>query len=117
MTGPGRPCRVPPCPQLRPCPAHGEPKPWGNKRATQGVSGYEWQRRRARVIERDGGICQLRLAGCTTAATTADHIVGVAEGGSDDESNLRASCRACNEQRRIEQSRLGRKRQGGGLYF
>jgi 5-methylcytosine-specific restriction endonuclease McrA len=54
------------------------------------------------VIERDGGLCVWRLPGCTIKATTADHKVPVADGGPDDESNLVASCDACNETRRRE---------------
>ncbi|MGE3794455.1 MAG: HNH endonuclease [Dehalococcoidia bacterium] len=87
---------------------HGEPKPWATKTAHRGISGYEWERRRQAVIERDGGLCQLRLEGCTEIATTADHIVPMALGGTEDLGNLRASCGACNERRRAEQSRASR---------
>lgn len=110
MPAPARPCRIPTCPQLRPCSAHGDVQSWGNKRTDIAISGYEWQRRRTRVIDRDGGVCRLQLTGCTVVAVTADHIIGTAEGGSDDESNLQASCAECNESRRIEQARAGRER-------
>jgi 5-methylcytosine-specific restriction protein A len=82
--------------------------PWGNKRASRSVSGYAWQRIRQAVIERDGGVCTLRLPGCTVTATTADHIIGVAQGGSDNPSNLRASCAHCNEARRKQQAAQAR---------
>lgn len=113
MARPGRPCLEVTCWRTRPCPEHAEPKPWATKRAHRGISGYEWARRRDRVVERDGGVCQLRLEGCTRIATTADHIVPMSLGGSDDEDNLRASCRDCNEARRVEQSRAGASRGRG----
>lgn len=34
--------------------------------------------------------------GCTNPASTADHIIPLALGGSHDLTNLRASCQACN---------------------
>lgn len=56
-----------------------------------------WKTIRKRVLERDGHTCQVRLPGCTTTATTVDHIVPVSWGGDwyalD---NLRAACAGCN---------------------
>jgi 5-methylcytosine-specific restriction endonuclease McrA len=48
------------------------------------------------VLERDGYRCQIRAPGCTTIATTADHVRPLAAGGSHDLANLRAACRHCN---------------------
>lgn len=109
---PALPCRNPNCPNLRPCSVHGERKPFetdGQPRRGYGTSGWDWQRRRQAVIERDGGLCQLRLEGCRQVATTADHIVSPRHGGSDEPSNLRAACRPCNERRRRQQAREGRR--------
>lgn len=83
---------------------------FANAHRKRQVSGYEWQRRRTKVIARDGGFCRLNLQGCTRTATTADHIIGVSAGGSDEEGNLRASCAACNETRRREQARRPSRR-------
>ncbi len=47
---------------------------------------------------------------CGAPATKRDHVKPIAEDGSDDESNLVASCRACNERKRIEESNHGRRR-------
>lgn len=80
-----------------PCPVH--------KRGDYGRNGWDWQRIRAAVLKRDGGRCQLGLPGCTEVATTADHIIGVAKGGTSALSNLRASCQSCNQQRAKEQAR------------
>lgn len=60
----------------------------------------EWKRVRRRVLERDGGRCQIRLEGCLGVADQVDHIVPAAAGGAFyDDDNLRACCRRCNSKR------------------
>ncbi len=54
--------------------------------------GSRWQAVRARVLARDNHTCGY----CGREATTVDHIVAKANGGSDDESNLIACCTSCN---------------------
>ena len=50
-----------------------------------------WTRIRAEVIARDGGVCQLAYPGrCLGVATTADHVLPVCYGGTNDLANLRA---------------------------
>ena len=103
------PCRTLTCANLRPCALHPQRKPFESSRPRPryGTSGWDWQRRRQRVIARDGGVCQLRLPGCTNVATTADHVLSPRDGGSDEEANLRASCQTCNETRRRQQAQAG----------
>lgn len=55
-------------------------------------SGRAWQAARARVLERDDHTCGY----CGQHATHVDHIIAKANGGTDDESNLIASCSSCN---------------------
>lgn len=109
---PSRPCRQPGCPGLQPCALHPLPKPFESSRPRHPLgyasSGYERQRIAAQVLERDGHRCQLMLLGCTNVGTTPDHIVSPRDGGLFTLSNLRASCKSCNEVRRREQSRDGR---------
>jgi len=58
--------------------------------------GWSYQRKRARIIERDHGICWL----CNQAgAETVDHVVPRARGGDDSDANLRAAHAACNMSR------------------
>ena len=50
-------------------------------------TGRPWQRRRDRIIRRDGGICHL----ChQPGADSADHLVPYALGGTDHDDNLAA---------------------------
>ena len=69
-----------------------------------------WRRVKAQVIARDGGVCRLRLPGCTIQATTADHIIPWLQGGGwYDLSNLRAACDHCNKVRGGQTQRNPRK--------
>ena len=54
---------------------------------------------RRAVFANAGLRCQIGLVGCTVEATEIDHIVPVAYGGTNEISNLRASCRSCNRRR------------------
>lgn len=54
-----------------------------------------WRRTRAAVLARDGGLCQLQLAGCTTHADCVHHTLGRGVTG-DDPAHLVASCTHCN---------------------
>jgi 5-methylcytosine-specific restriction endonuclease McrA len=55
-----------------------------------------YQANRRLVLERAGYRCQIRAPGCHVIATTADHVLPLAMGGSHDLGNLRAACRSCN---------------------
>lgn len=66
-------------------------------RGTRQAQGYgaDYQRARAAVIA-----AQPYCAGCyTTERLTADHIVPLSQGGSNDVSNLRTYCLSCNSRR------------------
>lgn len=66
---------------------------------TRGIpsrSGRPWRRLTARIVRRDGGICHL----CgKPGATSADHLVPVSRGGTNDPSNLKAAHPYCNRVR------------------
>ena len=78
------------------------------RRSAQYYHSVKWQRVRLLVLERDLHRCRLLLSVCTTLATTADHIVERADGGSDDPSNLRAVCAECHNARHPGRSAGGR---------
>lgn len=58
----------------------------------QSSRGTKWERTRLAVLERDGHLCNY----CGRDATTADHVIPKAAGGTDDMSNLVAACLTCN---------------------
>ena len=66
----------------------------------RGRAAVEQRRRRlqAEPLCRD---CKAR--GKVTASTVPDHIVPLAHGGSDDDSNIRCLCQPCHEARTAEQ--------------
>jgi 5-methylcytosine-specific restriction enzyme A len=66
------------------------------KNAEFGGSGWEWQRTRARILSRDGGICVMN--GCNEPATIVDHIRRREHGGGNDDANLRSLCAAHNHE-------------------
>ncbi|NOQ56873.1 HNH endonuclease [Mycolicibacterium fortuitum] len=62
---------------------------------------------RQAVFERDNWQCLVQWDDhCEGIATQIDHIIGFADGGTNDMSNLRASCRSCNMRRASVQGRL-----------
>jgi 5-methylcytosine-specific restriction endonuclease McrA len=82
------------------CPGH-EPVdrgPWA------GGSTRAWRKLRAQILERDGGVCQLRLVCDGAPATHVDHIVPRIDGGQDTPENCRASCQPCNLSRGADRS-------------
>ena len=76
---------------------------------TSHIGTYHWRKViRPRILERDNYRCQIRdLAVCSNldgramhpAELEVDHITPRNLGGSDKDTNLRASCRNCNRYR------------------
>jgi 5-methylcytosine-specific restriction protein A len=96
---PPKACSRPGCPRYAVsegrCEAH-KRKAWDHPR--RGDYGSRWRKTRARILERDAGLCQeCARAGRLNAGNTVDHIVPRAEGGTDAESNLEVLCRDCHK--------------------
>lgn len=71
--------------------------------------GYAWSKLRLKALERDKHLCQMCLKrGIFTTATDVDHIVPLAQGGSDDMENLQSLCHECHKQKTC-QERLNNK--------
>lgn len=50
----------------------------------------EWRRTRKRILQRDHYRCT--IDGCWDSANEVDHIIAKADGGTDDDANLRSLC-------------------------
>lgn len=68
------------------------------KTSSQRGYGAQWRKLRAIALERDRYLCQECLKkGLYVSATTVDHIIAKAHGGSDDLSNLQSLCDVCHK--------------------
>jgi hypothetical protein len=69
-------------------------------RSWAGGSTRRWRKLRESVLNRDGHLCQVPVAGgrrCGAHATHVDHITPLANGGAKwDPTNCRAACQPCN---------------------
>ena len=84
----------------------GTKEPWRNKgsRHERGY-GSAWVKTRARILKRDGYLCQTCLAnGRPTKAEQVDHIKAKAKGGTDDDDNLQAICQDCHQAKTQEEA-------------
>lgn len=61
----------------------------GEQHAARGGSGWEWSAIRREVLDRDGGCV---MAGRHEGGLEVDHIVPIAQGGTNAHANLRTLC-------------------------
>ena len=71
---------------------------WGS-----GRGGRPWRRLKAKIHLRDLYTCQ--CCGLVTMELELDHIVNVAQGGNDDESNLQSLCPPCHLKKTQKESK------------
>lgn len=90
----------------------------GDKSSTERGYGADWRKRRARVLTRDCGLCQIKGKGCTIVAREVDHVVGKeqarAQGWTEDQieddANLQSACVTCHAAKtHMERGRGGSK--------
>lgn len=74
---------------------------WGS-----GRGGRPWRRTRDRILLRDQYTCQ--ACHRVTHELEVDHIVNVAQGGSDDDANLQSLCVPCHKAKTAQESLAGR---------
>lgn len=120
-----KPCRHSGCCQLVSdgggyCDAHKRPASGSfadRGRGTRHERGYgsKWDRLREIILRRDNGICQqclregrLTMIGHKPYTAFVDHVTPKAEGGTDDESNLQALCKACHTAKTDREKNRGR---------
>jgi 5-methylcytosine-specific restriction protein A len=83
---------------------------WAKVTPTKRITGRRLQAMRAALFKRHP-LCVMCLEeDLAVAATERDHVVPLAEGGLDDESNEQALCTACHETKSAAESQRGRRR-------
>ena len=113
-------CATPGCPtpvESGHCSAHAKPARYGwsgrSDANVQRVRGGKLQRLRARLFSREP-LCRLCLAdGRYAVPVIRDHIVPLAEGGTEDDQNIQPLCQACSDRKTEEEAKRGRRDQGG----
>lgn len=115
-----RVCPEPGCPNLQPCELHVR-KPWAktSARNTARASGNGWaqQRERQAILKRDGYRCTWHDEHgnrCPARAVIVDHVVNVAEGGTDTADNKAGLCAPHHDVKTKAERARGRRRQAAG---
>jgi 5-methylcytosine-specific restriction endonuclease McrA len=84
--------------------------PWGNtpedRRRSNTTYGTDWRKARLACLKAARWKCQIRLQGCSGAASEVDHI----DGAQNDphHKHLRAACKPCHAQVTAEQGHTAR---------
>lgn len=73
------------------------PKNWGKSRG-----GRPWRRLKDEILARDNYTCQ--CCGRVGGKLELDHIINLAQGGTDDKDNLQILCHACHKQKTQDES-------------
>lgn len=86
-----------------------------SERGSRQARGYgaEWERTRARILERAGGLCECedcKRLGRVRLATEVDHIRPKSHGGADDEDNLQAINVECHKAKTLRERRKPKRR-------
>lgn len=83
---------------------------WSKESSAARGYGAAWRKLRLRILARDMHLCQCEQCAQRAVplpATDVDHIKPKAQGGTDDEQNLRALNRECHK--RITQEQQGKR--------
>lgn len=75
-------------------------KPWDRRNEPIRLRGRAAVERRKRVLERFPACAMCRRS----SSTVADHIVNLARGGADDESNMQGLCEACSDSKTLSEA-------------
>jgi 5-methylcytosine-specific restriction protein A len=86
---------------------------WGKKpTATKRVTGRKLQAMRADLFSRNPLCVECEKQGRVRLATQRDHIVPLAEGGLDDDSNVQGLCIECHDEKSLAERLRGQRRAG-----
>lgn len=94
-------------PRLKPTQSHTPKRNWG-----KGRGGGRWRKLRDEILARDNYTCQ--CCGRVGGRLELDHIVNVAQGGTNDKSNLQILCQSCHKTKTQSESTVGGIKQFSG---
>jgi len=114
---PNKPCRAKGCQVLTRasggyCNEHADlAKAWATRQGS-GRGGRPWRRTREEVLKRDSYLCQCedcKRLGRVRPAHEVDHVVPLAQGGTDSLSNLAAINDDCHRVKTLRESAVGHR--------
>jgi 5-methylcytosine-specific restriction protein A len=85
-------------------------QPWAKAKPQQRLSGRKLQRERERLFAREPLCAECKRHDRATLAVWRDHIVPVAEGGTDDDANIQGLCDECHRAKTAREAARGLKR-------
>lgn len=84
-----------------------ERKPWEQTHTAKRITGTTLQNLRKALFAREPLCRECAKTHRTTVATIRDHIIPLAEGGTDDESNIQPLCQTCSDAKTAEEAKRG----------
>lgn len=84
-----------------------------DRRPVERMRGRRLQRARAALFAASPLCVACRVVGRVTVATIRDHVVPLAEGGVDDETNVQGLCQDCSDTKTRAESQRGVRRKAG----
>ena len=109
----GHPCAQPGCPAVVSgsayCPDHQPVRGGESRRLSPSQRGYDrqWQRLRRMKLARQPFCAECSRRGRIVAATDVDHIVPLANGGTNADDNLQSLCHSCHSRKTADQRGKG----------
>lgn len=89
---------------------------WRHAVPTLRIRGRRLQRLRNQLFSREPLCVQCLQEGRTTIAMIRDHIIPLAEGGRDDETNEQPICEKCHDSKTAQEAKRGLSRYHGGVW-
>lgn len=86
--------------RLKPTTTHTPKKNWG-----KGRGGRSWRKLKDKILARDNYTCQ--SCGRVGGRLELDHIINVAQGGTNNQDNLQILCHDCHKQKTQTESTVG----------
>jgi len=93
------------------CAQHPRPT-WTKAAPVKRITGRRLQAMRARLFARKPLCAECERCGIVRLATQRDHVIPLAEGGLDDESNEQGLCDACHDVKSKAEAVRGRSKSG-----